>query len=392
MNLDAITPAMLRARRGAKWSKYPADVLAAWVADMDFPVAEPVREVLAQMVGASDLGYPRGPAPDGLPTVFATRMRERHGWDIDPHRVDVLTDVVQGLHLCIDLFSSPGDAVVTPVPIYPPFLDAVGGNHRRPVWMCWERGPSRYEIDLDRLRAGLAASSATARVMLLCNPHNPTGRVHTRAELEALAALAIEHDLVVVSDEIHSDLVHEPNIHVPIATLGDDIAARTITLASASKAFNIAGLRCAVAHFGSATLQRRFRSLHHHARGGIGTLGMAATAAAWSRGQPWLDEVMAYLRGNRDLVAEHVAARWPDIAFLPPEATYLAWLDFRGRDLAPSPQAFLLARARVALSDGADFGEAGQGYVRLNFATPRPVLVEVLERMDAALQERRSGA
>lgn len=382
MNLDAITPEQLRLRRGAKWSKYPPDVLAAWVADMDFPVADPVRSLLAQMVESSDLGYPLGPNPQGLATVFATRMRERFGWSIDPDRVEVLTDVVQGLHLAVELFSEPGDAVITPLPVYPPFLDAVTGNRRESVWMRYERGDRQYGIDFDRLHADIGPRT---RVLLLCNPHNPTGRVHTRAELEALAALAIEHDLVVVSDEIHADLVHPGSVHVPIATLGDDIAARTITLTSASKAFNLAGLRCAVAHFGSAALHRRFRTLHHHARGGIGTLGMAATAAAWSQGQPWLDEVVTYLTDNRELVAAHAEKNWPDVAFHPPQATYLAWMDFGALNLPPFPQAFFLERARVALSAGADFGDPGSSCARINFATPRPVLRHILQRMDAAL-------
>lgn len=389
MDLDAITPAMLRTRRGAKWRRPDDDVLAAWVADMDFPVATPVRRVLAGMVEASDLGYPLGPEPAGLPTVFATRMRDRFGWTIDPRRVEVLTDVVQGLHLAVDLFSAPGQAVVTPDPIYPPFLDAVTGNRRRAAWMRYERGTTRHEVDLDRLRAEMAKMPVDTRVLLLCNPHNPTGRVHTRAELEAIATLAIEHDLVVVSDEIHADLVHAGSVHIPIATLGDEIAERTITLASASKAFNIAGLRCAVAHFGSAALQRRFRSIHRHARGGIGAMGLAATAAAWTEGQPWLDEVLAYLGANRELVAAHVREHWSDVAFFPPEATYLAWMDFGARDLAPSPEGFFLERARVALSPGADFGESGRTCARLNFATPRPVLREILARMDEALAARR---
>lgn len=387
MDLDGIPVEALRRRRGAKWAKVPGDVLAAWVADMDFPVAEPVSRLLREMVEASDLGYPLGPSPEGLATVFAERMAARFGWTVDPRRVEVLTDVVQGLHLAVERFSEPGDGVVTPTPVYPPFLDAVHANRRVPVWKRFVRGARRHEIDFDRLREELTSRT---RMLLLCNPHNPTGRVLDRDELETLAAIACEHDLVVVSDEIHADLVYRGRTHVPFATLGDDVAARTITLTSATKAFNLAGLRCAVAVFGSVDLQRRFRTIHHHARGGIGILGMAASAAAWSRGQPWLDEVLDYLQGNRDLVAEHAAARWPAAKHFAPEATYLAWMDFSGLSGRRSPQAWLLEHARVALSEGADFGETGHGFVRLNFATPRPVLREILARIDAAVEGRRA--
>jgi cystathionine beta-lyase len=387
MDLDGITAEALRRRRGAKWAKVPGDVLASWVADMDFPVAEPIARVLHEMVSASDLGYPLGPGPEGLATVFATRMADRFGWTVDPHRVEVLTDVVQGLHLAVELFSEPGDGIVTPIPIYPPFLDAVHAGRRVPVWMHFVRGQHRHEIDFDRLRAEL---NSRTRMMLLCNPHNPTGRVLDRVELATLAAIALEHDLVVVSDEIHADLVYPGREHVPFATLGDDVAARTITLTSATKAFNIAGLRCAVAVFGTIELHRRFRHVHHHARGGLGILGMAASAAAWSEGQPWQDEVLAYLRGNRDLVADHAARNWPAAAHFAPEATYLSWFDFPGIAGRRSPQAWFLEHARVALSEGADFGEAGRHCVRLNFATPRPILREILARMDAAIEGRRA--
>lgn len=385
MNLDRIDTDALRAGRGAKWSDVPTDVLPAWVADMDFPVAEPITRVLQSMLSRSDFGYPAGPKAGGLPAIFARRMTERFGWAVDPAGVEILSDVVQGLHLAIELFSEAGDPVVTPVPIYPPFLTAVRATRRIPVLQHFVRTPQGWRVDLERLRADLPSAT---RMLLVCNPHNPTGHALTTEELEALAAIAIERDLVVVSDEIHGDLVYPGARHVAIATLGPEIAARTITLTSATKAFNIAGLRCAVAVFGTPEMRRRFNSFHPHGRGGLAAMGLAATEVAWRECQDWQDQVLAYLLSNRDFLFDHVHRNWPAVVHERPEAGYLAWLDFRSLALAPSPRRFFFERARVALSDGEDFGAEGRGFVRLNFATSREVLEEILRRMDAALAER----
>jgi cystathionine beta-lyase len=317
-------------------------------------------------------------------------MAERFGWRVDPQRVEVLTDVVQGLYVALDRFAAPGEGVVVQTPVYPPFLHAVRDTGRRLVENPLVEGLARFAIDLDGLRAAIDPAT---RVLLLCNPQNPTGRVFERGELEALAELALRHELVVVADEIHADLVYAEGTagrrrHVPFATLAPEVEARTITLTSATKAFNIPGLRCAVAHFGSEELRRRFVSLPRHVRGGLGALGLAATAAAWGESQPWLDAVLRTLAGNRAFVAEFVGASLPGVVHHPPEASYLAWLDCRPLALGPSPQRFFLERAKVALSPGEAFGRPGQGFVRLNFGTSRALLGEILERMAKALRER----
>ncbi len=394
LDLDRLDVDRLRRRRGEKWQQYPPDVLPAWVAEMDFPLAAPIRRVLEDALAHDDLGYPINPRPQDLPTVFAARMQERFGWRIDPQRALVLTDVVQGIYVALDRFAAPGEGVVVQTPVYPPFLHAVRDTGRRLVEnpLVASSDPAapalapRWEIDFDGLRGALDAGT---RVLLLCHPQNPTGRVFERAELEALAELALRHELLVVSDEIHADLLYPGRRHLPFAALAPEVEARTITLTSATKAFNIPGLRCALAHFGSAELQRQFCSLPGHVRGGIGSLGLAATAAAWSESQPWLDAVLRYLDGNRAFVAEFVAAELPDIRFRPPEASYLAWLDCRALGLAPSPQRWFLEHARVALSAGEAFGRPGQGFARLNFATSRALLGEILGRMAKALRERR---
>lgn len=383
-DFDAVDPALKRTSRGEKWRTYPPDALPLWVADMDFAVAEPIRRELQRAVDTSDLGYPVHPAPTDLPEVFAARVRERFGWEVEPRRVEILSDVVQGFYVGIDRLSAPGEGVVVQTPIYPPFLRVAADLGRRTCESPLVRGRAGYEIDLD----GLRRAAAGARMLLLCHPHNPTGRVFRRRELEAVAEIALTHGLFVLSDEIHADLVLSGEPFVPFASLAPEVAARTITLTSASKAFNIAGLRTAVAVFGSDELRRRFLSLPRHVRGGINSLGISAALAAWLHGQPWLDAAVAYLRGNRDLVAGFVRDSLPGVVHHPPEATYLAWLDCRALELRPSPWRFFLEQAHVALSDGPTFGAPGEGFVRLNFATSRALVREALERMAKALAAR----
>jgi cystathionine beta-lyase len=274
--------------------------------------------------------------------------------------------------------------VVIQTPIYPPFLTAVREMQRSLVENPLLLADGAYAVDLEGLRDVI---DKRTRMLMLCNPHNPSGRAFRRDEIEGIAEIALARDLVVVSDEIHGDLVFPGSRHIPFASLSPEIEERTITLTSASKAFNIAGLRCALAVFGSPELRRRFLGFARHLRGGLGSFGIAATEAAWRHSQPWLDQVLAYLGANRKLVAECAATDLPGVRHFRPEATYLAWLDCREMGLEPSPYEFFLSRAKVALSDGAAFGPPGRGFVRLNFATSRQILREALGRMAQALRE-----
>jgi cysteine-S-conjugate beta-lyase len=383
-DFDAVDPALKRTSRGEKWTKYGPSALPLWVADMDFPVAEPIRRALQRHVDTSDLGYPVHPDPTDLAGIFVARAAARYGWAVDPARVEVLTDVMQGVYVGIGQLSQPGAAVVVQTPVYSPFFSAVRQMGRKLAVAPLVQGRERFEIDLDVLRR--AASGA--QILLLSHPHNPTGRCFSRGELEAIAEIAAANDLTVISDEIHADLLLSGERFIPFASLAPAVAARTLTLHSASKAFHIAGLRCAVAVFGSDEMQRRFLAVPRHVRGGINILGFEATRAAWLHGGPWLEAVVAYLRGNRDLVARTVATSLPGVVHHPPEATYLAWLDCRALALEPTPFRFFLERAEVALSDGSAFGAPGEGFVRLNFATSRAVVSEALERMAKALAGR----
>jgi cystathionine beta-lyase len=382
--LEALSEDVLRQRTGEKWQEYPPDVLPLWVADMDYPCAEPIRRRLQRALDVGDTGYPLHPRPTRLPQLFAERAQRRYGWKVDPRRVELINEVVQGLYVAISQFSAPGEGVIVQTPIYPPFLGAVENLGRTLLANPLRETAQGFAVDVE----GLRAQAARARILMLCNPHNPTGRVLKRGELEAIGKVAVEHDLVIVSDEIHADLVYRGGRHVPIASLSPELEARTITLTAGSKAFNIAGLRVGLASFGSEALRKRFVAFDRHLRGGLGGLGILALEAAWSHADPWLDEVLPYLEANRDFVAAFVASELPGVRHFAPEGTYLAWLDCRALGLAPSPQRFLLERAKVGLSAGPTFGPPGEGFVRLNFATSRALLTRALEQMAKAVRER----
>jgi cystathionine beta-lyase len=380
--LDALRVADLRSSKRIKWQLFGDEVLPAWVADMDFPVAPPIQRAIQELVHANDFGYHLVPLSPALREALVARMQERFAWSVAPGSVLPLVNVVQGLDACVLLHSRPGEGAIVQTPIYPPFLKAVERSGRRLVENPLVRGAERFEIDFDRLRASIDPQT---RLLMLCNPHNPSGRVFERTELLILGELALEHDLVVVSDEIHADLTYPGHQHLPFAALGPELERRTITLTSATKAFNLAGLPCAFAIFGSDELMKPFRQLPPHVLGHCGIVDDAATHAAWTQGQPWLDEVLAYLLENRDLMLDFLARELPGIGVFAPEATYLAWLDCRELGLPNDPFEFFLKQARVAMNRGSDFGSPGEGFVRLNFATSQSILREILERMARAL-------
>ncbi len=379
----------LRSRRGAKWNYYPQDVLPAWVADMDYLVAEPVQRAIQAVVETGDYGYPWRQGEHTLASAYVDRMRERFGWEVDVDLVQPVTECVQCMFSTLMTFSEPGDGVVIHTPIYPPFLNTVAKTGRRLVEVPLVDDGTRYVLDAEATRA---AVDDRTRVLMLCNPHNPTGRVFTREELTALGTLAVERDLIILSDEIHADLAFPGAGHIPIASLSPEIAARTITITSATKAFNIAGLRAAVLHFGSTALQEKHRNaVPDYLMGAVSVVGTDATVAAWRHAQPWLDAVMVKLRANRDYMADFVAREMPKIKHYRPEATYLAWLDCRALDLPGTPHQFFLNEAKVGLNDGGTFGTPGTQSVRLNFATSDEVLHGVLDRMATAVQRLERG-
>lgn len=374
-----LTAEELRARSGLKWQKYPPDVLPAFVADMDFKVAPAVQAALARLVDHQDYVYGMPTDLEALYATFARWMERRHGWRPDPALTMATADVVQGIVATLVAYSAPGDGVIVQTPAYPPFLRVVEGTARRLVENPLRRG-DRFTLDLE----GLREVASRARVILFCSPHNPTGRVFDNDELRQVASIAEEHDLTIVSDEIHADITYDRARHIPMETIAPE---RTVTLTSATKSFNIPGARAALVHFGSAALKERFDKVFpEHLLGRPSRFGVDATIAAWSDSEPWFDQVMRRLASNRSLVAEWAASR-KGIGHVPPEATFLAWLDCGELGLPGSPFDFFLESAKVALGDGRDFGGPGVGHVRLNFGTSKEILTEILARMSHALDE-----
>lgn len=372
--------ARLRSLAGVKWTRYSPDVLPAWVADMDLPPFPGAVDAVRDLVERGDFGYSFA-ATAALPEAYATWQRESHGWAPDPAEVRVFCDVLQAVDAALMLRTAPGDGVVLLTPVYPPFFRVVESVGRRVIDCPLE--PGTWTLDRERLES-VIDDRTTA--ILLCDPHNPTGRAFTRDELDAIAGVAERHDLLVISDEIWSDLVFAPGEHVPFASLGEDAAGRTVTVSSASKAFNLAGLRCAVAHVGDARLRDGLAALPDHLLGAVGTPGAVAALAAWTGGREWLEGTRAFLGGQREHAAERLADRLPAIGVTIPEATYLLWLDMRALGLGDDPAAWLLEHARVALSPGPDFGPHGRGYARLNLATSRYVLDAILDRIEGVLR------
>jgi cystathionine beta-lyase len=373
LDLDA-----LRRRRSMKWRAYPPDVLPAWVAEMDFdlapPVAQAVRDSLAR---GGDFGYAVDLDAPELSAAFSGFAARRWGWAVDPERVVLLRDVMRGIELWIEGFTQPGQGVVLTSPVYYPFLEGIRAAGRELVEVPMLRGADRWELDLD----GLDAAFRRHKLFLFCNPHNPVGRAYTEAELRTLGELIVRHDVRVVSDEIHAPLVLAPHRHIPLATIDPEVATRTLTLHSATKAWSLAGLHAAVAVCGNPADDAWLRGLSYRHRGAASILGVDTATAAFNEGEPWLDALLVHLAAARDHLVEQLRTRLPAIEWFPPQATYLSWLDAAALNLGPSPSKVLLERGRVALNDGAAFGRTGHGFVRLNFGTSRAIISQVIDRM-----------
>jgi len=369
----------LRSRDNLKWATTAAGVLPAWVADMDVEVPPVVARRVQAVLESGDLGYPDFEAPDPVVTAFERRMADRFGWTPSPSMSRPFTDVIQAFQVTVEMLTTPGDAVALHVPAYPLFLESLAAVGRRIV-------PIPFDATAEEL-ADLWRREEV-RLVVVVNPHNPSGHMLTAAELRPLADAAAELDLPVLSDEIHADLALDGHRHVPFASLGPEVEARTITVTSASKAFNLAGLHCAVAHVGHAGLRERLAALPFAYLGGVSTLSKAATVAAWTEGQPWLDALVEQLHANRDMVTAW--AKEHGVGVEPAEATYLAWLDFGGTPIEADP-AGALARAGVRLSPGAEFTAhtdlESTSFARLNFGTSPERLERILQRMDAALRD-----
>jgi cysteine-S-conjugate beta-lyase len=374
---------LLRRRRSAKWRSYPDNVLPLPVAEMDFPLAPAVQQRLADAVARSDTGY--GVADTELSTSLTRFAADRWGWSIDPDHVGHGADVGVA---CVDLLRilcKPGDKVLISPPVYPPFFHWIAEVGATVAEAPMRQGPSgAWMLDLEALAQAFAARPAA---YVLCNPQNPVGRVHHADELVEVARLAARYDVVVVSDEIHAPLVLPGARFTPFLTVPGGAEAG-ISLLSASKAWNLAGLKCASIVTASDRMQQISERRPPDARWRVGQFGILATLAAYDESRDWLDALVETLAQRRGQLDELISSNLPEIAWTPPEATYLAWLDCTSIGSGSRPRDLFLERGRVALEPGPDFGSVGSGWVRLNFGTSAEILTEAVQRMRAALDAR----
>jgi len=373
----------LRQRRSAKWAAYPADVLPAWVAEMDFPIAEPIKRALRDAIDLDDCGYAR---PHALREAFAAFAAGRFDWTVDPARVIAVPEVMIGVGEVLRLVTTPGDQVVVNPPVYPPFFATIAEVERRVVEVPLARGAGGaggWALDLAGLERAFAAG---ARAFLFCNPHNPVGRVFEAGDVRAVAELAARYDVAVLADEIHAPLTLPGIAHTPFLSVSEALGVRAVVLTSASKGWNIPGLKCAVVVAGSPAMHDALAPLRAPERlERVGHLGVLGTVAAFTEGGAWLDALVAHLDRNRALLARLLADCLPEVGFVPPQAGYLAWLDCQALGLGDDPARAFLKRGRVALSRGLDFGSGGAGFARLNIGTSGELLREAVRRMRSSV-------
>lgn len=377
---DRFTETELRRRQSAKWRVYPEDVLPAWVAEMDYPIADPIKAVLRAAIDAEDVGYAD---PRGLGDAFAPWADRLWRWSVRPTDVRVAPDVVTALAELLLVATKRGDGIVIDPPVYPPFAGTVHHLERTLLEAPLLRDDAgRYRLDFAAIEKHYANG---ARAHVLCSPQNPTGVVYAAEDLARLAHLAARHDVLVVSDEIHAPMTYDGAVHHPFPTVSAEAARTSIVLTSASKTWNLAGLKAAVLvacdDRTRTILDRLPIELPYHA----GHLGVLAARAAFEHGDAWLATTRAILDRNRALLATLLAEKLPAVRYVPPSASYLAWLDFRALGLGADPAKAILKTGKLALSSGPTFGTGGDGFARLNLATTGPLLVEAITRIAASI-------
>jgi cysteine-S-conjugate beta-lyase len=366
----------LRRRGSYKWARYPDEVLPAWVAEMDFPLAPPVRRALSEAVDLSDCGYSY-PRAIGLGEVFAAFAESRMGWRVNPEWVSPTIGILSGISAILSLIAKPGDGVVLTPPVYEPFYRLIR-----------EIGSEVVEVPLVDCKLDTAAIDRRfaegAAALILCSPHNPTGTMPTARELTAVAESAARYGTWVLADEVHAPLALPGSRHVPYLSLSPAAAERGISFLSASKAFNIAGLKCALAIAASEASFGLLQRMPSRVTD-CGHFGAIASVAAFREGGAWLDDVIAVLDHNRRLIGELLVERLPEIGYQEPQGGYLTWLDLRRLEIGDDPSTTILERGRLALSPGLEFGDRGAGFARLNFGTSPELVEQAIDRLAAAI-------
>jgi cysteine-S-conjugate beta-lyase len=386
--IDTTTAAMLRARGSVKWSAAGPGGFGAAVAEMDFGAAPPILDALARLSADANFGY----LPKHLATELAAACAEfeqrRYGWAVDPTLIHPVPDVIKALEIAILHYSRPGSPVILPTPAYMPFLSVPGLLGREIIQVPMRDDAGFFTFDLDAISDAFRAGG---HLVIFCNPYNPLGRVFSRDEILQLADVVERHGGRVFADEIHAPLVYPGAHHIPYASTSEAAASHTLTATSASKAWNLPGLKCAQVILTNEPDRQRWEQIGPFASHGASNPGVVANIAAFRHGEPWLDEVVAYLDDSRRLLAGLLTRHLPQVRYRPPDGTYLAWLDCAGLDLPDSPGALVRARAHVTVVDGPAFGLGGAGAFRLNFATPQPILTDMVEHLAAALDPARTS-
>jgi cysteine-S-conjugate beta-lyase len=383
-SFDAIDVEHLRRIGGLKWSTFP-DAVGAFVAEMDFGVAPGISRAVHAAVDQGLFGYLPSSVSDEMSQAAAEWMRDVYGWVVPASDIHPIADVIQGLKLAMEHFSRPGAPVIVPTPAYMPFLTVPIAAGREVIQVPMIVTEGRYTLDLDGIDAAFRAG---ADLLVLCNPYNPVGRVFDRDELVAVGDVVARHGGRVFSDEIHAPLVYAPGAHAPYASVSPVTAGHTVTATSASKAWNLPGLKTAqliLTNDADRAIWEPIGPMESH---GASNLGVIANTAAYRDDRAWLADVVQYLDGNRRFLGEALAARIPEIAYRAPEGTYIGWLDARALDLGPTPADFFREQAGVALTDGSATGAAGVGFMRFVFATSRPIIEQAVDRMAEALAQR----
>ncbi|KAA0943346.1 putative C-S lyase [Pseudomonas sp. ANT_H14] len=365
-----------------KWSRYPQDVLPMWIADMDIAAPEAILEALHQRLDQQMLGY--SIARPQVREAIVADLWNKYAWRVQPDELLFLPGVEPGFNMALHAFVQPGQPVVLQTPNYCPLRNAPGNWNLPKIEVPFELSEAgEYLTPLPALRQALTGAGA----LLLSNPHNPLGKVFPREELLAVATACLEQGALIISDEIHADLCFDGRRHIPTASLSPEIAQRTITLMSASKAYNIAGLKTCFAVVQDPVIRERFNRARCGMVDSVSPLGLEATWAAYSQCGEWLEALVNYLQGNRDYLIDAVRTRLPGVLMHAPQGTYLAWLDCSALG-QEDPQRFFLEQAKVGLSAGLEFGDDSQQFVRLNFGCPRALLEEGLQRMERSLRLR----
>jgi len=376
-----------------KWKYYSEDVLPMWVADMDFLTPDPIRNALHAMLDRGVLGY-EILMPHTREAV-AARMERLYGWKVDPAWVVATTGVVSGFNIAARALCQPGDGVLIHTPVYNMFYTLYKNlnlvQQSVPIDLTVEGNVLHPELDMEKFAGAFHSNNARTRMFLFCHPNNPVGRVFTRDELQKMADVSLQNDAIIVSDEIHSELMLDGSKHIPIATLSPDIADKTITLIAASKTFNTAGLFCGFAIIPNDELRTHYQQVNDEITGHVSSMGLIASEAAFSgECDDWLAALRIYLKENRDFVVDVLTENFPNAKFTIPQATYLQWIDFseyvKSGKMDKPPYDYFLEKAKVALGNGTVYGEGCENYVRLNFASPRRMVADGMDRMLLSLK------